>query len=248
MTAEEMKLSMYRTRIQNRSWTVIPTHYIVWSDWSFVKVNELDKVVWGTRNADANWNWIHIEVVWNFNEQTPTQWQYDMVKQLIKRIEEKHPGIQIKWHKDFANRTCPWKNFDFNMIITKEEKPINTNTFEVTRYYSPVKGQSKYYNWKTYEQDVCMNCWCWGDCSYPANGIKLTNEQAWKVVACSQNYMLRTKFNIEWYWWVTCVDRWSAIQSNRLDLWMWYGEEALNKINTLKRPAWTIKVLEIKKP
>lgn len=248
MTAEEMKLSMYRTRIQNRSWTVIPTHYIVWSDWGFIKVNELDKVVWGTRNTDANWNGIHIEVVWNFNEQTPTQWQYDMVKQLIKWIEEKHPGIQIKWHKDFANRTCPWKNFDFNMIITKKEKSTNTNTFEVTRYYSPVKGQSKYYNWKTYEQDVCTNCWCWGDCSYPANNIKLTNEQAGRVVACPQEYTLWTQFNIEWYWWVTCVDRWSAIQMNRLDLWMWYGEEALNKINTLKRPAWTIKVLEIKKP
>lgn len=246
MTAEEMRLSMYRTRIQNRSWTIIPTHFVVWSDWSFVKVNGLDKVVWATLNADANWNWIHIEVVWNFNETNPTDEQYTMVKQIIQWIEAKHPWMEVKWHKDFANRTCPWKIFDFSRI--KKDVVIDKNTFEVTRYYSPEKSQSHYYKWKTYEQDVCMNCWCGWDCSYPANWIKLKQEQALKVVACSQDYMLWTQFNIEWHWWVTCVDRWSAIQWNRLDLWVGYGATWLNIINNTKRPAWTVKILEIKKP
>lgn len=248
MTAEQMKLSMFRTRIQNRSWTIIPVHYIVGTSWDFIKVNEIDRVVGATLNSDANRDWIHIEVVWNFNIDTPNQSQYDMVKQIIKWIKEKYPNIEVKTHWDFQPKNCPWKNFDMNKILTVKQKQQSSNIFQMTRYYSPVKWQSQYYKWKTYEQDVCVNCWCWGDCSYPANGIKLTNEQAWKVVACSQEYALWTKFNIEWYWWVTCVDRWSAIQMNRLDLWMWYGEEALNKINTLKRPAWTIKVLEIKKP
>lgn len=107
---------MYRTRIQNKQWTSIPTHFIVWSDWSFVKVNELDKVVWATLNADANWNGIHIEVVGNFNETNPTDAQYAMVKQIIKWIEAKHPWMEIKWHKDFDNRSCPWKKFDFSKI------------------------------------------------------------------------------------------------------------------------------------
>lgn len=122
MTAEEMKLSMYRTWVQNRDWKKIPTHYIVWSDGSFLKINELDVVLWATQSNDANWNWIHIEVVWNFNETIPTDGQYAMVKQIVQWIREKYPDIEIKLHKDFQQHTCPWKNFDMSKI--EPFKPI----------------------------------------------------------------------------------------------------------------------------
>lgn len=127
-------------------------------------------------------------------------------------------------------------------------------TFNLSRYYSPLKTQQdylsttewyysekyvrmyiNYFPW--YEQDVCMNCWCklkWDkklyDCEYPANWVKLRQEQWWKVVACPVEYPLWTKFFIEWIGDVACVDRWWAIKKNRIDLWMWYWLENFSKI------------------
>lgn len=113
MSAEEMKLSMQRTWVQNRSWTHIPTHYIVWCSWDIVQVNSIDKIVWATLNNDANANWIHIEVVWDFNsEMVPSKAQYTAVNQIIKRIDEKKQNLAIVKHWDFQRKNCPWKNFD----------------------------------------------------------------------------------------------------------------------------------------
>jgi len=43
--------------------------------------------------------------------------QYATVKQLIKRIKEKYPDIQIKFHRDFQPHSCPGVNFDINKVI-----------------------------------------------------------------------------------------------------------------------------------
>ena len=56
MTAEEMKLSMYRTYVQNKWFTYIPTHYIVGCNGDFVKVNDMETIVWATLNEEANEN------------------------------------------------------------------------------------------------------------------------------------------------------------------------------------------------
>lgn len=247
MTAQEMELSMERTRITNKWASRIPTHFIVWSDWSFVKVNELDTVVWATQNTDANWNWIHIEIVGNFNETKPNEAQYVMVKQIIKQIQAKYPKIEIKAHRDFQPHTCPWKNFDMNKLVIKTNVDSEWYMeFTATRYYSPVQWQDHYYKNKTYEADVCMNCGCWWDCTIPANWIKLKKEQAGLVVACPKEYKLGTKFEIKWYWVVTCVDRGSAIVDNKLDIWVGYGDTGLNVIETKKRPAGDILVKIVK--
>ncbi len=129
--------------------------------------------------------------------------------------------------------------------------------FNVSRYYSPEINQSKYLSstkWyfsqkyvnmyknysPWYEWEVCMNCWCdldWHklyDCTVPADWRKLKREEAMKVVACSKEYKLWTKFAIEWLWIVVCRDRWWAIKNNRIDLWMWYWDVALNNRGNIK--------------
>jgi len=224
MSAETMKLSMERTWVNNRWWTHIPTHYIVWSSGDFIKVNDMNLVVWATRSDDANWNWIHIEVVWDFNKSTPSDAQYNMVRQLISWIEEKHPDLEIKWHKDFQNHTCPWKNFDMGRLTWKQEI-----TFKLSRYYSVIVWQTRYYNNKTYEDDFKMNChW---DCLSTANGTKLTDKLKYKSVACPPEYPLWTKIQLEWIWIVTCNDRGGAIQGNRIDMWCWIWDDALDNWN-----------------
>lgn len=63
MSAEEMKMSMFYTWVQNKKFEYIPTHYIVGCSGDFVKVNDMERVVGATLNSDANLNGIHIEIV-----------------------------------------------------------------------------------------------------------------------------------------------------------------------------------------
>lgn len=227
MTAEEMKMSMYYTYISNRNFTYIPTHYIVWCNWDWVKVNELDTIVWATLNADANQNWIHIEIVWDFNINEPNDSQYATVNQLIQWILEKYPDMEIKGHQDFQNKNCPWKNFDWSRIATNKKEMV---TFKLSRYYSVQPNQSRYYNWRTYEEDFAINCqW---DCLYTANWHKLTDNDMYKSVACPKEYPLWTKIYLEWIGEVICNDRGWAINGNRLDMWCWIGDKALDNWST----------------
>jgi 3D (Asp-Asp-Asp) domain-containing protein len=242
-----MEKSMTRTRVNNRWLTEIPTHYIIGCEWDWKKVNWLEKIVWAVvvdknntleQVLDANANWIHIELVWSFNQENPTFKQYDSLIQLVKRIKVKYPNIEIKYHSDFQTKSCPWIKFNKDFM--------NMKTFNLSRYYSPEANQPRYYNGKSHAEDVCMNCWCgkdlnWNitalyDCTKPANGITLKPEQRWKVIACPPEYPLWTKFYFEWIWEVTCVDRWWAIKWNRIDVRCWYGMDALNKRNTC--PTW----------
>ena len=239
MTAEEMKLSMYRTYVQNKWFTYIPTHYIVGCNGDFVKVNDMETVVGATLNEEANVNWIHIEIVWDFNQGQPNQSQYDMVNQLIEWILEKHPDMEVKGHWDFQAKNCPWANFDWTKIkgavTSKYYTAPETIEFSLSRYYSVQPNQKRYYLNRSYEEDFKINCqW---DCLYTANGHKLTDNDMYKSVACPKEYELWTKIYLEWIWVVTCNDRWGAINGNRLDMRCGIADKALD--NRSKCPTGT---------
>lgn len=133
----------------------------------------------------------------------------------------------------------------------------------LSRYYSPVPWQKKYlsdvdwYIWKKYtdkykanwytqgyERDVCMNCWCrldWKekqlyDCTIPADWLKLTDDDIHKAVACPSEYKLGTKIYLKDIWTVVCRDRGWAIKNNRLDMWCWIWEKALDNWDNC--PTW----------
>lgn len=236
MSAEDMKMSMFYTYIQNRSFDYIPTHYIVGCNWDRLKVNELDTIVWATLNAEANRNWIHIEIVWDFNINQPSDAQYTTVNQLIQWILEKYPNMEVKGHWDFQPKNCPGKNFDWNKIVKKKQTKTATQnktnnkswtiTFSLSRYYSVVPDQKRYYNWRTYQQDFNMNCA--GDCLVTADWHPLTDDDMYKSVACPKDYPLGTKIYLEWVWVVTCHDRGWAITNNRIDMRCWIWDKALD--------------------
>lgn len=99
----------------------------------------------------------------------------------------------------------------------------------VSRYYTPVKGQEKYYGKAgTYEKDYKMNCQ--GDCLSTASGYMLAQKDEFKIVACPKNYELGSKFEIEGLGIVTCEDRGGAIKGKRLDLWVGIGDRGLDNV------------------
>lgn len=100
--------------------------------------------------------------------------------------------------------------------------------FVVTAYYSPLPNQENYVRW-TYEKEIILQ-WNW------------THWASWKPVfsgmlAASKKYDFWTKIYIEWLWVWVVEDRGQAIvskgerwyQYDRIDVWMWYGDEWLKR-------------------
>lgn len=119
----------------------------------------------------------------------------------------------------------------FTFQTVQADTPIfaSENYFVVTAYYSPLPNQKYYFKW-SYEADMKLNGrWvAWA---------------SWKPVfpgmfAAPKNYSFGTKIYLEWIWVGEVADRWGAIvstdpsesrwyQYDRIDIWMWHGEEWL---------------------
>ena len=97
----------------------------------------------------------------------------------------------------------------------------------ISRYYTVVKGQSRYYN-GSYASDFYINCQ--GDCLKTADGFDLSAAPAFSVIACPPTYALGSRFCIDGIGEVTCHDRGGAIKGKRIDLWSGIGDEGLDNI------------------
>ncbi len=100
--------------------------------------------------------------------------------------------------------------------------------FVVTAYYSPLPGQSKYTTW-SYYWDIRLN----GEWVTTASGKWVFQG----LLAWPANYPFGTKIYFEWFWIWVIEDRWWAIVKagerwhsyDRIDVWMWYGDEWLKR-------------------
>ncbi len=113
-------------------------------------------------------------------------------------------------------------NITFSQYINQEK------TFIVTAYYSPLPNQTAYIT-GTYQWDI-LNNWRW------------ETTASWKelyewVLAWPITYPFWTKIYIEWFGVWVIEDRWGDIlkawenwvESDRIDIWMWYGYEWLKR-------------------
>ena len=223
LTAQEMEQSMKSTYK-----VIVPTHYIIDKRGNSIRSNNREVNVWAiskdkyntdTQVTEANLYGIHIELVGNFNEHAPTTEQYDRLNILIAQIEARRikEGIinklVIKSHSDFASKNCPWKLFDFNKLGPQ------TDTKRKITQYTPCAGSPI--------NDSEAQGW---SCDVAASGLPLINEYAGKMWACPIEYSIgkngghRTVLQIEWADWerydFECVDRWSAITGQHLDLFV----------------------------
>ena len=231
LTADEMELSMRRTYINNRWWKVIPTHYIIDKRGNLSRVNPLNKIVWATLNPVANAQWIHIELVWDFNQHNPTDYQYDTLNSLIKLIEDEVGSyLPIKWHKDFQAKNCPWDNFDWGQIWNSRGLSVWDVLYfdKITAYYTPLPTDTIFSHW-TYEASKKVN---WDFVN--AMGWDYKEDHKYTHGACWRRFEFGTILHIEWRWDVVCVDRGSAIDNSSFDIRYWIGEKALSEIRGWK--------------
>ncbi len=154
------------------------------------------------------------------------------------------------------------------MIFVKQIEASDEKYFRVTAYYSPLPDQKYYLRWN-YKKEIRMN-WKW------------IRWASWKevfsgMIAAPKKYKFWTKIYLEWLGVWEVSDRWWAIveawkrnfKHDRLDIWVWYGDEGLRRAmywwnrvikwkiinekenisidyNNIKSPYWTIHKLSQK--
>ena len=120
-----------------------------------------------------------------------------------------------------------------------QENEIERLDFRFTRYYSPVRWQKIRYTSEEY--DFHMNCqW---NCLTTADWHQLKQKEAWKVVACPNEFKAWTKLYIENYWEVVCHDRGAWINKDKngvyhLDLWCGIWEQWVLNIKDQKQKTY----------
>ena len=263
------------TEAVTSSWSYMMYHRLIWKDWSSTWDRSFDQLWWWTKTNNINTFHISLVGNFNNHPPSEEQYKKlnEMITYIRSQYWDipVYGHGQLEWEAT----SCPGSMFDYSKLVQIEKKetifsvpvspptPAETKpqpkkttvalaepnweiTFSLTRYYSPMQWQSRYYNNKTYEQDVTINCWAsaiWNNwCLYPASGIEYTNAHKNNSVACPSRFKIGTKIALDINGEdhiVTCQDRWWAIQNNRLDMYCWVWEYALDNWSTCI--TWNIK-------
>lgn len=119
-TVEGTPKSFAEYHIKKNDWPGIGYHYVITKQGVVYKTNNITTISYHV--GDYNRQSIGICLVGNFDLEKPTEEQYKALAELIKELQIYN--LEIKGHKDFANRTCPGKNFDFlylGKLLAKEK-------------------------------------------------------------------------------------------------------------------------------
>lgn len=185
-----------------------------------------------------NWN-----LDWKYSSIKPDIIKFQLKYKIIKSKSEDWAGyIWPKTYKFFTDRY--WDRFNkaySNFFEIKQVDIKNENCFIVSAYYSPLPNQKRY-STKSYNWDIRLN-WNW---THWASGAWV---HPWFIAAPS-HYPFWTKIELEWLWiWVVEDRGWAIVKKwvrwyecDRLDIWMWYGDEWLKRALTWgkKKISWKI--------
>lgn len=204
-------------------------------DYIVLKAWALRYVFWHTKAREAlhKWEIVHaVEHLWDTTLTGKTTW-YHLHYEVWLENENVSPGITL-WY-DYSTNTQfsetilqDQRHWSWTKDSDNEPEKQFMWLYNLSRYYTVVPSQKKYYLNRTYEEDFEVNCqW---DCFKTANGHLLSDDQWGKVVACPPNIKLWSRLLIEWIGEVTCQDRGWAIKWRRLDVWMWVGDAGVDRL------------------
>lgn len=91
----------------------IAYHWVVAWDWSYRQTRGDHEIGYHASNYDVNKDSIGICLTGNFDVEQPAKAQYESVKKIIK----KYPDTTVHGHNQFASKSCPGKNLDFNKLL-----------------------------------------------------------------------------------------------------------------------------------
>lgn len=222
-------------------------HFMIGKDGTVKQLRDTVERTGHTKTQPVNLESIAIVLTGNFEVEYPTEAQMRSLKFLIERLDKTYHFEKISGHRFASSSSCPGKNLlqvmaEWGLLREPQFPPV----YNVTRYYTPVTGQLRYYrddNQNPYEADFKVNCW--GDCFKTADGTDLRTVEPMTSAACPPEMSFGTKIYIEGMdITVTCHDHGSAIKGNRIDVWAGAGHEGLQNILTTLGGQRFIKILK----
>lgn len=96
----------------------IAYHYIINYDGEIRHTRPLDEIGYHASNWEKNSESIGICLSGNFDQEEPTLEHYRSLAKLINELKDRFGELIINQHNEFANKSCPWQNFDFNRLMT----------------------------------------------------------------------------------------------------------------------------------
>lgn len=184
------------------------------------------------------YNW---EIDWNFSSIKESLIDYQVKNWIIP--DREHSEAWYFWKKTIKSlKQKFWKDFEDlqkQHLIMESPESGNEWYFIVTAYYTPLPDQIKYSTW-SYSSEIKLNGW-WNTASWK-------KPSAW-TIAAPENYAFWTKIELDWIWVWVVEDRWWAIVNSwdrwhlhdRLDVWMWYWDEARERTR-----AWWVRTIKWK--
>ena len=109
-------LSFAKYHVESRNWPGIGYHYVIGKDGIIHKTNNLTTMSYHA--GSCNRQGIGICLIGNFEEDRPTQEQYNALAKLTKELQKKYSWLIIKKHKDLTKTNCPGNNFDITYLQT----------------------------------------------------------------------------------------------------------------------------------
>lgn len=91
----------------------IAYHYVIWTNWEVRHTRPLNEIGYHSSNWSINQQSIGICFSWNFDKETPSTKQYTAAFDLIEDLKQQFGNLQVSWHNEHSNKTCPWLNFSF---------------------------------------------------------------------------------------------------------------------------------------
>ena len=94
--------------------------------------------------------------------------------------------------------TCFYVTLAYSWCFQPKMIPVNKEflgVYNISRYYTPIPNQTRYFLKRTYEEDLKMNTS--GDPYVTADGYRLSAKDTHKVIACPPPMDMGTKLFIE---------------------------------------------------
>lgn len=124
----------------------IQYHFLVDKDWTITQNRWLEQVSYHASNYPINMASIAVSFMGNYDNEMPTKEQRNAAIKIIKDIKNKiNKNVVIKWHKDFHNTRCPWKNL--YPLLNKMMQEVNET---IKKWFYETQFEKEFWNSSIY--------------------------------------------------------------------------------------------------
>lgn len=130
----------HKTRIwspKSKLWRHVTYHFVIAANGNHAQCRDINEPWRHASNLAVNNSSIAICLIGNFENESPTQAQYEKCWKIINRLQkELWIKLELKFHNEYANKKCPWANFDVSMVKSALDLEKHTPLFYSELFYA----------------------------------------------------------------------------------------------------------------